>query len=181
MNKLLQVRQRPNDQHGALILLPTKELALQVYRTARLLDEEGRLNMSRMGSIAYYSNVIELLNNSRVENQNSANQIADIALDNAIASLKWESTDLLVVTPTLANNVMRFGRSKINPRYVVLDEADELLETNESIALSTKRVLKNLASRSSIDREQNSQRHFFLSCSNFPLTIDKRNSEEGTR
>jgi len=44
-----------------------------------------------------------------------------------IASVKWELMDMLVTTPTLLNNLIKFNRTKINPKYVVLDEADELL------------------------------------------------------
>lgn len=97
-----------------------------------------------------------------------------------IASVKWELMDMLVTTPTLLNNLIKFNRTKINPKYVVLDEADELLEINDSMVAHTRNAIRSLASRSSEDRDINAQRQFFLSCSSFPPKIEKRNSTEGS-
>jgi superfamily II DNA/RNA helicase len=59
MNRLLNLKEnQSNQQRGAIIMVPTKELGVQVYRQIRLLDQEGRLNVSRTGSISYYSNII---------------------------------------------------------------------------------------------------------------------------
>ena len=62
MHRILTVGKKYSDGlHGAVIIVPTKELAIQVYRTIRMLDDECRLSVSRMGSISYYSHIVELL------------------------------------------------------------------------------------------------------------------------
>lgn len=112
-------KRHSNGPHGALIVVPTKELAMQVYRTVRQLDEECKLNVSRMGSISYYSGIVELLNKASSLSQEQ--DLSELALDNVIRSVDWPRMDLLVTTPTMVNHLLRFSRSKPNPKYVVLD------------------------------------------------------------
>jgi superfamily II DNA/RNA helicase len=77
----------------------------------------------------------------------------------------------VVSTAGTFNNLIKFARTKINPKFIVIDEADLLLEMDTGLSGIVKSVLKSLASRSNEDREINLERQFFLSCSAFPSKL----------
>lgn len=52
-----------SEMHGALILTPNRELALQIYSEIRKLDPKNRLKVSRLGSVSHITPHIEFLVN----------------------------------------------------------------------------------------------------------------------
>lgn len=89
-----------------------------------------------------------------------------MAKENVVNSINWSNIDVLISTPATLCNIT--SSRAINPKYVVIDEADVLIELDKNVAHDTKILLRDLAGTATPRRELNKQRQFLLACSSFP-------------
>ena len=113
--------------HGALILVPTQELSLQIYKYFRQVAPW--LNTCRTNSsLSDISGSIKYINDSNANEESIKTQ----GFHNLAMGIEWEFIDILVSTPRLLSDIIDFkvanNAPTINPRSIVIDEMDILLE-----------------------------------------------------
>lgn len=62
----INVLQRIQDSKDEkiLVLVPTKEVALNIYKKYRLMDSQNKITISRLGSLTWVAPIVELLSDS---------------------------------------------------------------------------------------------------------------------
>lgn len=117
--------------HGALILVPTRELILQHYKSIRLLDTSQSISVHRTTSIADLAAISKHIVSSRkrpADNMNSA--IERYGFTNMAKTLDWKLWDVVISTPKTLNELIRHklvtDQMDLNPAVIYLDECDLL-------------------------------------------------------
>lgn len=127
----LKKREDYDDMHGAIIILPTKELCTQTYAFLRKLDYTNKLKMNRTGSISHVAPHVQLLKSMPKEDLKKLD-LEELSDKNIINSTKWDNQDLLITTPSQLNIIQKAKKTvdplDINPSYIIIDEMDLLFE-----------------------------------------------------
>jgi len=112
-------------KHGALILVPTKELTLQVYSQLRELDAD--LSIHRTLSMCNLVGITKYFRSPKV----SAELLHKQAFVNSADSVDWNKLDVVISSPKVMNDILTYKAAfdnHINPNIVLLDECDSLLQ-----------------------------------------------------
>ena len=106
---------------------------------------------------------------------------------NLVNVLKWNKNDIVFSTPHLLRNVLELGDNKLKgiqefvcPQFVVIDEADLLLEIDKNVSRSTfaviDRIRRNVEKIAKIKGEKidkTKMPQFIISASSFPNKLGK--------
>lgn len=119
---------------GALIVTSTKELCYQIYRDIKTLDSEDKINVTRLKNISSITPLIKNYDKTK-ENQVDHNKNTK----NFSNYVNFEHMDIVISTAHQIDTMIKSNRiKKLNPKYLVIDEADNLLtEKNHFRSLST--------------------------------------------
>ena len=112
---------------GALILVPTQELSLQIYKYFRQIAPWLNVSRTNCGIGEVCARIGEVKKNVESIEKNEAKGLGNVAL-----GIEWGCIDVLISTPGLLNDIINYrivnGLSMINPKSIVVDEADMMLE-----------------------------------------------------
>ncbi|OMJ86175.1 hypothetical protein SteCoe_12379 [Stentor coeruleus] len=146
--------------HGALIIVPTQELSLEIYKYFRLIAPW--LNIGRTNS-----SLPEVAKSINFTNDDSINEesIKQQSFHNLALSIDWGVIDILISTPSILSQIVEYriaiNESIINPKTIVIDEMDLILE-EKSFSNSLSRVFSLI--------EHCNKKHFILSGSLYPYS-----------
>ena len=84
--------------------------------------------------------------------------------ENVINTINWDNWDIVISTPQSLLNAINKQKDLLNPKTVVIDEADMLVTLDENVAAATKEVIKKYLPKGS-------RTEFMLAASSFPLKI----------
>lgn len=174
INNIYSKYNNPSKNHfkmkGALIITSTKELCNQIYRDIKMLDSEGKVNVTRLGSI---SSITPLIKNYDKIKENKINY--DVATENLSNYLNFDDMDIVISTPQQIDTLIRSNKIKsLNPKYVVIDEADNLMTESTNL-----QQLASLFSHIDLTNPQlYFKRNIILTAANFPETIKSNLKED---
>ncbi|OMJ73638.1 hypothetical protein SteCoe_27625 [Stentor coeruleus] len=147
--------------HGALVIVPTQELSLEIYKYFRLIApwlNIGRTNSSlpeATGTIKFISE--ESINEESIKQQ---------GFHNLALSVDWGIVDILISTPSILNQILEYriaiNEPMINPKTIVIDEMDLILE-EKSFASPLSKVFSHI--------DNCNKKHFILSGSLYPYSV----------
>lgn len=117
--------------HGALVLVPTRELILQHYKLMRRLDTAQSIAMHRTTSIADLAAIAKHVVRTMQQPADNMNSIVErYGFTNMVKTLDWRLLDVVISTPKTLNDLLRqkiaIGQMDFNPAVVYLDECDIL-------------------------------------------------------
>lgn len=174
INNIYSKYNNPSKNHfkmkGALIITSTKELCNQIYRDIKMLDSEGKVNVTRLGSI---SSITPLIKNYDKIKENKIDY--DVATENLSNYLNFDDMDIVISTPQQIDTLIRSNKIKsLNPKYVVIDEADNLMTESTNL-----QQLASLFSHIDLTNPQlYFKRNIILTAANFPETIKSNLKED---
>ena len=118
-------------QHGALVLVPTRELILQHYKLIRQLDSTSSIALHRTTSIADLAAITRhIVLSTQQPGENMNNLVENYGITNMVKTLNWRQWDVVISTPKTLNELMRHkaakGQMDLDPSVVYLDECDIL-------------------------------------------------------
>ena len=113
--------------HGSLILVPTHERSAEVYRKIRTLAPW--LSVKRAACTV--ASVIGTFGKDPQVFANDEDYDKE-GFKNIVKGVDWNSTDVLIATPTVLNEMVEFraelNMPSLNPSLIVIDEIDWILE-----------------------------------------------------
>lgn len=137
---------------GAIIVTHSKELINQIYIQARKMDIKNRFLLNRAtSSLQMKSPIVEFITPDlkKGEREYSDDELFNISLTNVINNASWQLSDVLFSTPVVMSHILeskqKYSPFDINPRTIVIDEFDELLN-NPSLSGHLLKILKKFAS-----------------------------------
>jgi ATP-dependent RNA helicase DDX41 len=162
--------QNGSQMKGALIITSTKELCNQIYRDIKMLDSEGKVNVTRLGSI---SSITPLIRNYDKIKENKITH--DVAAENLSNYVNFDNMDIVISTPEQMDSLVKFDQIKqLNPKYLVIDEADHLLTES-----SKQQSLASLFSHMDLgNSELLAQRNIILTAATFPERVKSSSQKE---
>lgn len=120
---------------GALILSYSKELINQIYVQARILDLNQRFLMNRAtSSLQMKSPIVEYITPDlkKGDKEFTDDELFNMSLSNVINNSSWQLSDILFTTPVVISHILesksKYAPFDINPKTIVIDEFDELLQ-----------------------------------------------------
>ncbi|CAG9318819.1 unnamed protein product [Blepharisma stoltei] len=131
-------------KHGALIVIPNRELIFQTYTTLRMLFPE--LAIFRTTGMHDLAGVIQFF---KAESAN-ASQLRKLGLINMARNLDWNAWDIAITgargIEVIVNYLKHVKQFNFDPRTVVFDECDLLL-TDRYYVDPIFNVLKNIGTK----------------------------------
>lgn len=122
-----QISPSKPSNHGALVIVPTQELSLEIYKYFRLIApwlSIGRTN----SSLPEVTGTIKFINEENMNEESMKQQ----GFHNLALSVDWGIVDILISTPTILSQIIEYrialNEPMINPKTIVIDEMDLILE-----------------------------------------------------
>lgn len=113
---------------GAIILTSTKELCNQIYRDLRFLDPDYSVEATRLGSVSKIAPSIKNFEEKKNKNQKL---LGEANLSNY---LDFRKTDIVIATPGQLSDLLSLRKvQRMNPKYLIIDEADQLLTDTSNL------------------------------------------------
>lgn len=142
INLIMSSKQTQNHVPKALILTFSRELAVQVVLDIKKLDPLNSISVLRAGSINYNNNKTK-----NVDVSNNEKNLCEDALNSSKNYVDFNKTDIVVSTPTQLDLLISYKRIKnMNPYFLVVDEADVLLDKDQNHKKAIRNILAALSS-----------------------------------
>lgn len=128
---------REDGKLGLLVMTNTKEQSTEVYRQIRLADTEGKLKVSRLGSISF---VAPRLDVNSVLCKKNVMQSNETSVNNLVKVAESEDLDILIATP-LQLSILSPMSNVFRPSYALFQDFELMFEGPDRL---TERVLTSL-------------------------------------
>ncbi len=122
---------------GLLVLTNTKEQSAEIYKQIRLSDTEGKLKVSRLGSISF---VAPRLDVNSVLCKKNVMQSNETSVNNLIKVAESEELDVLIATP-LQLSILSPMSNVFRPHFAVFQDFELMFDGPDRL---TERVLTSL-------------------------------------
>jgi superfamily II DNA/RNA helicase len=154
---------------GALILTSTKELCTQIYRDLKTLDADDQIKATRLGSLSMVAPVVRRF--EEIKKPELQEELSNSSIANYV---DFKKMDVVISTPSQLETLIEAKRiRRLNPKYIIIDEADLLMTDLKNIKILSSILDKlNLLNPDLIHL-----RKVILTAATFPKQI-KRNSME---
>lgn len=133
-----RAQQQMESMKGAIVLSHSKELVNQIYVQSRQMDTSKRILMNRAtSSLQMKSPIVEFITPDikKGEREYSDDELFNISLYNVINNASWKISDILFSTPIVMSHILdskgKYNPLDINPKTIIIDEFDELLQSNQ--------------------------------------------------
>lgn len=155
---------------GALILTSTKELCTQIYRDLKQLDTDDLVKATRLGSLSMVAPVVR-----RFDEIKKADLQEELSNESLANYVDFKKMDVVISTPAQLLTLIEARRiQRLNPKYIVIDEADLLMTDQSNIKLLSS-ILDKL---NLLNPDLVHQRKVILTAATFPKSIRRNSMEE---
>ena len=161
--------------HGCVVITNSKDQSVEVYRSMRLADSGGVLNIRRLGSVSYLSPHVEYMKDMAKMDRD---ELEDVSISNLAQSANWNSTDVLVCTVGQLVNMIddETVGMDINPKYIIMEDC-ELMMTNEENMKMVRKLLRLFLGKYRSSKSQDNKNRKFILSTKIPL-IEKQGKTE---
>ena len=159
-------------------------LSSQIYAEARRLDTTNTIRFNRMtGSLTLKTPIVEFItpeapkDDKKPEKEYTESELFEISMSNVINNSSWKTSDVLITSPLTLNHTLKrrqkFNPYGINPKFVIFDELDALLNEDPGIRKITIDILKKFATQIGTFKDENSKRQFIFSASTVSDSLER--------